>query len=697
MPTTGPTTEVSLNAIVEIVKRRRWQIVVPAAALAFLAIVLALVWTPTFRARALVAADPMVPQDFMQAKREIRNVDPQEQGRSLLRRMREILFARVVLESLIHEHYLYPESDGHVGQRYLDAMKLRLKADVDPEGNLYVEFDGKTAQEAMNVTNRLAQMLVEQTSAVRDQQAGQASKVVDADLDSLRGKLSEQEQRINQYKVQAGLARPDQMEANLKLFEALQGQVEHSSSALADEDAKNTAIVQEVRDLERQGVAKSESTEIQELRLRVKQAQSRYTEHHPERIALERQLGDLESAQGSVGEASPLYLRYIALKAALLAGEQRSASYRGGLKSLQGQLASYQSRIEAAPQHERAMAGLNRDYETTRTQYQELLSKQQEAKLGYQLDRVSGSVIFRIVEPASLPVSPVSPHRARIVVLGLLAGLATGLGLAFLSEHTDSTVSSLEELQAFTSIPSLVVIPSMNTDRTFQKVGSKPGIGLLTNPRSILSEQYRILADRIRFQSNKTDSTVVVLTSSIGGEGKTTTAINLALALSRSMEGRVLLVDADLRKPRIAQYLDLVVSRGFGHLLQRPDEDVNRYAWRLKDLFVLPGAGSVPDPVGALSSDRTAALFKAMRREFQMIIVDAPPILPIADAPILARLADHVVLVVRAGLTPRPLIERAVESLDGVKLMGIALNDVDVLRSPYAAAYQYYEKCYLAQ
>jgi polysaccharide chain length determinant protein (PEP-CTERM system associated) len=698
MPTTGPVTEISLSAVAETLRRRRRHILAPTAVLTLLAALLAIALPSWYRARAHVAADPLLPQEFVSAKTDAPRVDPHEEERLQLRRMKEILLNRDALTGVATQFKLYPAPDGHVADKNLEAMRKRIQIESAADGDLYVTFEGRTRHEAMDVTNRLAQILVEQTSAVRDQQARQTSKVLEAELDGLRQKLTDQEQRINQYKAQAGLARPDQLETNLKLYQSLQEQLQHKSAALADEEAQRTALAQEVRDLERQGAAKSESKELQELRFKVKQAQGRYTEQHPERLALERQLREMESSRGSgsSGEASATYLRYVQAKSDLQAKTQRIAAYHNELDAVTAQLTAYQHRIESAPQHEGAMAALMRDYETTRTQYQEMLSKQHEAQLGYQLDRVASSIVFRVVEAATLPLDAASPHRARILLLGLLGGLGLGLVLAFVFEQSDTSIATLDDLQAFTSIPALAVIPRMETDHTIEKTGGKPGIALLANPRSILAEQYRILADRVREQAHKGRATVVVIASAVGGEGKSTVAINLALGLSRTTDGKVLLVDGDLRKPRIAQYLDIVPTRGFGHVLQRPEEDVQRYTWRLKDLYVLPGAGSVPDPVGLLSSDRATALFASLRRQFQTIVVDAPPVLPLADTPILARLADAAVFVVRAQRTPRELIERGVEGLDASKLVGIVLNDVDVQRSRYAAAYQYYEKCYLA-
>jgi polysaccharide chain length determinant protein (PEP-CTERM system associated) len=698
MPTTGPVTEISLGTIANALYRRRKYILGPTAILTVLAAVAAVMLPSWYRGRTHVAADPLLPQDVVSGHHEARNVDPHEELHIQMRRMREVLLGRGPLETVIREFKLYPDQNGHVNERYIEEMKKRVVIKMEEDGELYIIFDGRTRQEAMDVTNRLAQILVQETSRVRDQQQTQTSNVLDAELDGLRKKLSTQEQKINQFKTAAGLSRPDQIDANLKLYQALQDQLQHKNTALADEEARRTALVQEVHDLEAQGAAKSESKEVQDLRLKVRQAQARYTEQHPERLALERQLRDLEHARGGGGgEASPTYLRYVQAKADLQARNQRIEAYHRELEGLETQVSAYQKRIESAPQQEGAIAELTRDYEATRAQYQDLLSKQHDAKLDYQLDRVSSSIIFRVVEPASLPVGAVAPHRARILLMGLLAGLGIGLVVAFVFEQNDTTIGSLEDLQAFTTIPAIAVIPNVEADTTIAKSGGKPGIALLANPRSVLSEQYRILGHRVRQQAERESGSVVMVTSAVGGEGKTTIAINLALALARTTEGRVLLVDADLRKPRVGQYLEIAAQRGFSHVLQRPEDDIQRYCWRLKELYVLPGAGSIPDPVEALSSERAKALFAGLRRQFQTIIVDAPPVLPIADASILSRLVDSIVYVVRARRSPRELIERGVEGLDASKVMGIALNDVDVQRTRYAAAYRYYEKCYLTQ
>ncbi len=225
----------------------------------------------------------------------------------------------------------------------------------------------------------------------------------------------------------------------------------------------------------------------------------------------------------------------------------------------------------------------------------------------------------------------------------------------------------------------------------------KNGIVTLSHPRSIASEQYRILAMKVQQQLGDDSAKVVAVTSASGGEGKTTTAINLSIALSGAIEGRVLLVDSDLRKPRIHQYLDFKPSGGFSDLLTNQDDDIYKYAWKMKDLYVIPGKSNLSNPVGALASNRARALFARLRQEFRLIVIDSPPILPIADSHILAGLADGVIIVVRARRTPRELFQRALESFDAANMLGVVLNDLDYQHSRYAYAYEYYKKNYLVE
>lgn len=212
---------------------------------------------------------------------------------------------------------------------------------------------------------------------------------------------------------------------------------------------------------------------------------------------------------------------------------------------------------------------------------------------------------------------------------------------------------------------------------------------MLTDHHSVASEQYQLLALKTRQQLKAVRSPLLAVSSVVSGEGKTVTSLNLGLALAGTASGRVLLIDSDLRKPRVHEYLGLKAGKGFSDLLQAPGDEIGKYVWKLGDLFIMPGGSILANPVSLLASQSVPDLFKRLRGEFDFIVVDTPPVLPIVDTHILAGLVDGVILVVRARYTRREVLERGLESFQVTNLLGAVVNDVDYQRSRYAYAYQY--------
>jgi capsular exopolysaccharide synthesis family protein len=356
------------------------------------------------------------------------------------------------------------------------------------------------------------------------------------------------------------------------------------------------------------------------------------------------------------------------------------------------QISSYSRRLEATPQDEKRIEDLRREYEVGESQFHALLDKKQDATLAKGLAESSSGISFSVVEAASLPSAPYSPQRERLVLMGLFAGLGLGLALAFLVEQNDTTFATVDDFQAFTALPVAGVIP--NVDFKDRKKGARSPIVTISDPDSVAAEQYRILAMKVQQQCDATQAKVVMIASAAGGEGKSLTAINLSTALAGVTEGPVLLLDADMRKPRVNEYLGITVPAGKGlyNLLVNGEESFDKFIEKRKDLYIIPGSVPTANPVAALSSPKARALFEQLRRKFAYIIVDAPPTLPIADSHILSGLSDKVLFVVRARSTPRELFQHAVESFDATNLLGAVVNDVDYQRSRYAYAYEYYKK-----
>lgn len=204
-----------------------------------------------------------------------------------------------------------------------------------------------------------------------------------------------------------------------------------------------------------------------------------------------------------------------------------------------------------------------------------------------------------------------------------------------------------------------------------------PKVVTLSQPNHPAAEQYRVLRYRLECLA-KAGIKALAFTSAQSGEGKTTTAVNAALALGKGGRNRVVLVDADLRRPGVASMLGLRANKGLTDVVAgRASIDDCLWRFGADELYVLP-AGTPPDDLSAVLYDpRMGEVMAALKQRFDFVVVDTPPVLPLADVPTLSRDLDGVVMVVRASHSPKELVNAAIDALYGVTVHGIVLNDVD--------------------
>lgn len=297
----------------------------------------------------------------------------------------------------------------------------------------------------------------------------------------------------------------------------------------------------------------------------------------------------------------------------------------------------------------------------------------------------SGSPVrAAIVDPATMPTEPVSPNPVQNLSLGLVVGLVLGVGVALLREMLDTSVDDLDDIKAVTDAPILGSIPFDSATRLKPLVTSLEAHA----PRV---EAFRVLRTNLQFIDVDAADKVFVVTSALPEEGKSTTAVNLALTMAQAGH-RTLLLEADLRRPKATAALGLdhaigvtTVLLGKVHLddaLQQ-DEDCG--------LSVLASGPIPPNPAELLQSHAMADLLRQIRDRFDMVIIDAPPLLPVTDAALLAAQADGAVLVVRHGRTTKAHLAQAVSRLHQVDTepLGVVLNMVPDQRRSYGYGYGY--------
>ena len=224
-------------------------------------------------------------------------------------------------------------------------------------------------------------------------------------------------------------------------------------------------------------------------------------------------------------------------------------------------------------------------------------------------------------------------------------------------------------------------------------VGEDSRVVALTETNHLGAEKFRLLRVRLRNLREHRNLRSLVITSAVPNDGKTLVAMNLAVALSKHTDEKVLLLEGDLRKPMSGQRLGINKAPGLGEWAQQ-DEHISRFIYRFEQmqLWILP-AGSPPDnPVTILQSPRFLDTYEQLARAFDWIIIDAPPLIPMADVSYWSRHADGLLLVVRKGNTPKPILKKGLETLDNPKLVGVVLNDVEEVESSYYHNYYYSKK-----
>jgi polysaccharide chain length determinant protein (PEP-CTERM system associated) len=715
-----PTKEVeniSVHNLLAVIWRRKLAIALPTLLLTAAFTVYAYHLPERYAAQALLAIDPQANPPNVQ----IPTVEEQ------LWNVRDTVLGRPLVEKVIAEFKLQSSTPDIV-----EDVKSRINIDVVSAKSFHVGFQGEDPELVAHVANRLSELFVSQTTNAQTRTIAQANGLLNGELESLRAKLSSQNEQIQNYKEKVGSALPERLDTNLKAIDVLEDRIQRASAAIATGEAARAAAVKEMSELEKRGaldpaVSKDQSPgqrKVDELKLDLAKARAKYTEKNPEVVSLAKQVKDLEKNQPQAergrAEPSAVSLRYVQLSAELEGIEQRLQSEHQELNSLTSKLQTDRGQVASAPQHENEMALLMRDRATTQESYNALLAKQNVVAADG-ADRVNRGLIFTIAEAARPPLVPYSPRRARITLMGIFAGLCLGGLIAFGAEQLTTSFRNAEEFAAFTSLPVLAEVPAIskrNGGRT--KAGR---VVTVKQPTSVAAELYFTLATRVRQrcqeqsrdeqgkgrsapsvsttarnteQRTQPSSVVLAITSATGGEGKTLTSLNLSIALAKSFRGKVLLVDADLRRPMLHEYLELTGAgqQGFGDLLLNPEDDIHKYILEYNGLSVMPTFRRVPNPIGMLASDSARALLERMSLEFAFIVLDSPPIVPMADGHVLASLADHVLLIARARRTPRELFKLAVESLDCSNVIGVALNDVDLKHSRYSSAYHYYQDNY---
>jgi capsular exopolysaccharide synthesis family protein len=564
------------------------------------------------------------------------------------------------------------------------ALRSRIRIEPLPGGRLVnVRINTYDPGLAARIANTLAELYIEQSRDFRSASSTEATGWLSDRLREQRARVEAAERALIEYQERQGLAvtAADQAPDSDRVA-TLEAAI---VSARMERLGKETALAQ-ARGAPSYQLASlpaiSANPGVQEARSKVAELQAEYNrlgdtlgEKHPDMLRLR---GDVQVAQEKLQAE---------LRNALRALEADAQAARTREEGLEASLA--QARSESLEGGRKAIEynALRREVEANKQLFQSLMSRSKETGLESEMTQTN----VRIMEKAEVPRAPISPRRARNYQLALMIGLALGLGLALLFEHVDNTVKTPEDIKAL-GLPFLGMVPNVD-----QRPGN-PAAARAVNtasPDAAVAEAYRVLRTNLIFSAPSEGGRALVLSSANPGEGKTTTTANLAVALALN-GAKVLVVEADLRRPALHQHFRIKKTPGLTDLIvSKCQASQAIQSTRFKGLQVLPCGYVPPNPAELLGSASMREIVQALRSCYDWVLIDTPPVLAMADTPVLCPLVDGIVIVVSAEQSPRPAVQRSVDQVLGVggKVVGVVLNRVDLRRNSYYYG-QYYGEYY---
>ena len=587
----------------------------------------------------------------------------------------------------------------------LGAFLGRLRVKRVPNSRLVeVEFESEDPQLAARVVNAHLQTYLEQNFRSKYDAITQSSSWLSSELEEIRIKVEKSEDARLAYERQNKIWQIDEKQniTTQKLADQSRS-VTEAQTQLAEKEAlyrmATAGNVDALPAAQNNPVIQNLRRQKEELEQRYSEAVSQYGPNFPRVQRLAAQKGEVDD---HLAKAQKTIIEIV---------ETDYNTSRQRLEILQHALE--EQKAEANDLGEKLVQYhiLQHDAESNKQLYDGLLQKLKEAGITAGLR----SSNIRVVDPALVPASPSRPQRAQNILLAVLVGLVGGIGLALFREYLDNTVKSPDDIERLTGLPSLAVVPTLpgmnghhhgGLPRMAHKAASQeatpsPRVELLahTQPKSQISEAFRALRTSLLLSQAEHPPQVILVTSALPQEGKTTAAVNLAVTLAQ-LGDRTLLLDADLRKPGVRRALNLTVGKEVG--LSSYLAGVSSLAEvviphpTIDNLEALTTGPVPPSPADLLSSHRMHEAIAELRRQFKFIVIDSPPVMAATDAVILSSLTDGVLLVVRSGETPKEAFTRTRDLLAGVKsrLLGVVLNAVDSSAPDYYYSYRYYPYAY---
>ena len=564
---------------------------------------------------------------------------------------------------------------------WLTSMLLgQMKVDLGKDSSIMeIHASSDNPDIAASLANGIADTFIEYNLDLRLTPYRNSVEWLTSRLSELKGKVEESENKLQKYKEKKGIISQEAKESILT--QKLQGLVaEQVKAQAARQDAEvkynqirgvvdKPQLLATVPDIMNNQVIQGLRNEELRLQRQISEQSEKFGPKHPQMI---KARSELESVRKNlISEARKM------LNAAKT--EYEIALNRE--KFLNRSVETEKNAVLGVSREMIDFKVVSEESENNRRFYEMLLKKLQEATL---LSGVTFSNI-QVIDHAIPARSPIKPDRMKNILLAVVIGLFGGVFLAIFADYMDDSVKSQDDVELHMGQHFLGMVPAVQDKAVFSDL------------QSPVSESYRTIRMGLKFAASQRPLKTILITSAIPGEGKTTTAINLAVMLA-NMGDKVLLVDADLRRQTIHKLFGMDGSAGLGSVVLGQAELFSTIK-RVKGhpgLSVLTAGPAFPNPAEVLSSEQARKVLASLRDKYDLIIIDSPPVMPVADPLILSEMSDGVIIVTKGGVTSRVVARKACQSLGKINatIIGVVMNNVRIPKGVYGSNYYSYYRPY---
>lgn len=692
-----PEEQPHLHDYLAILARRRTAFLVAFLAVFFLGTLRTLLTRPVYSGTAQVLIDREAPNVL--SFKQVAEVDTARddyyqtqykllQSRALARRTIEALdllqdaeFGGPRAADEVAKAYKSNPGDSHDLEAAITGLLGRLTVQAQKNTRLVnVSFEASRPELAASVANRLAQLYITQNVEYQYQSSAEAAQWLGLQAEDQRKKVRATEAALEALKQKEGIVNIDERRTLLEQkLKDLGANLTTISTARIQKEALYRQMLaapapEELPDVRNNPLVQSLSTQQADLERRLAEALEKYMDRHPEVVKLRTQIDEIK-----------LRIRREA-QAVIRAAENDYKSAAAQEASVAAALDATKREIQALSERATSYDALRKDLDASNEVLKSLVSREKQTDVAQELRATN----LRIVDPAVASSNPVRPRRVRDIAISLILGLGAGLALALFLEYLDNTVKLPDDVRQYLGAPLLAVIPEA------EQPSEVDGNALITatamNGGLALTDGFRVLRTALGFSWPEQKSRIVMLTSTAPAEGKTLCSINLALALSSVAEDRVLLIDADLRKPSDHTVLRVRRSPGLSDILVgRAAPSASIVTPQGTHLDFIPAGSPVPSPADLLTSQSIPALLEGLRRIYRWIVIDSPPLAAVPDALILSPHVDGVLVVIGAEMVPRRAVKQTLERIEdgGARVLGCVLNRVHLQRHSYYYGYHY--------